>query len=359
MKDALAGIFASAAELTGTSKIHVLFIAAVIAIILIDENTGTDEKRRRINPTVFLLSLWSGISYAAVRLLSGRKRSVFLAGAAFLTAAFVLSGGFVISDKAYDNFAYYYSGNLMSVFSVIAILAYFLLYYLISVQIFDKKSDRALFMFFEIVLHLFDFYSIKASEFSIFISPGSTHSVIIHGVVPLVMWLYLVNEEKIKKALESEEDDDNSDDIPEEWDMKKHKILNMRNMAIAFAVLFVAFMASIFVINRKINSLYDATMLLENAANTKMTVDEIRDEFGMVAITVMISPEGSVTVVGGGPKSVGTECYETVSKYTNKVDKWYLLGESEADRAAYDFCKEQGVFVSETFIVKGVEKVGK
>lgn len=359
MKEAFASVITSASELIGTSKIHILFVLSLIAIIIINEKVDEKDKRRRINPTVFLLSLWGGVGYAVVSLFSGKKRHIYLIGTAFCLASIILSGNFVVSEASYENFSYYYGSSLMCAISAVAIAAYFIIYYFLAKQLFKTKSDKILFMIIALIMHLFDFYSVKASEFSIIISPASTKSIIIHGLMPFALWIYLKYEEKITAYLKpaDDENDENDEEIPEEWDMKKHKILNIRNMAIAFIVFIVAFAASVFVINKKINSLYDATLLLENAANTKMTVDEIRDEFGMVAITVMISPEGSVTVVGAGPESVGEKCYETISKYSNKVDKWYILGSDEDDKAAYEFCKKQGIFVSETYEVKGIEKV--
>jgi len=137
--------------------------------------------------------------------------------------------------------------------------------------------------------------------------------------------------------------------------MKKHKILNMRNMAIAFLALVILLVASVFVLNRKINSLYDATVQLENAANTKMSVFEIKNDEGNSVLTLMISPEGSVTAIGGGDADMGSKCAEFINEHGNRVDKWYLNGED--DKGAYDYCVSQGISVSETYIISGIEKL--
>lgn len=47
----------------GTGKLLVLFLVAVLVIFLIEKNGKKD--RRKWNPAVFLLSIWTGIAYAA------------------------------------------------------------------------------------------------------------------------------------------------------------------------------------------------------------------------------------------------------------------------------------------------------
>ena len=101
MRDALLRISSFYLELTGTSKILILFIISIATLILIDEINDTDMRRRRVNPTVFLLSLWSGVSYALVSVLSGKKKLIYALSLIFSFIAIALSGGFVVSDEAY------------------------------------------------------------------------------------------------------------------------------------------------------------------------------------------------------------------------------------------------------------------
>lgn len=394
MKDAFAGIVASYSELTGTSKVVLLFLVSVIAIILINENFTEDDERRKISPAVFIMSIWSLIAYAAVSLThviiksptvisetndteeqkksqTKVKRLEAVVCVLFISAMIILSGGIVISRTLYEDSAFYEAGIITKVLGGICILIYACIYYLISRQLFKKKSERVLFVYFAILLHLFADYSEMAMVFSVIMNPFSVASIIIHAVLPVIVLLYLTFEDKIKTFIEADAEDENasakydeegapitdSEEIPEEWDMKKHKILNMRNMAVAFLAFFILFMAAIFVLNSKINSLYEATILLENAANTKMTVDEHKDAEGVVDVTVMVSPDGNVTVIGGGDRTSGTEVYEMISKYTDKVDKWYLYEEEE--RGAYDFCIEHGIEIPETYVLSGVEKLGE
>ena len=45
--------------------------------------------------------------------------------------------------------------------------------------------------------------------------------------------------------------------------MKNHKIINSRNLAIALILVIILFAGSVFVMNRKINSLYNTTVELQ------------------------------------------------------------------------------------------------
>ena len=359
VREAFIKISLKYAEIQGNGKLVILFLAAVLAIVLIDENRSDDE-RRRINPTVFLLSLWSGISYALTVIVSKTKKWERAFSVLISIVIIALSGKLVLSEDAYKASVYYYTDNRISILSVVCILFYLIIYVLLARQLFEKRSERLIFVGFAILLHLFGFYSDQSSGWALFLSPVTVPSIIIHDVMPLLLWLYLIYEDKIKESLTaSDETDSDLDDIPEEWDMKKHKIINIRNMAIAFGVLVVAFIACVFVLNQKINSLYDATVLLENAANTKVTADELKASDGTVAVTITISPSGVATVYGSNKKVSVTDCYDLISKYTDKVDKWYLFGDDEDNRAAYDYCIENGIKVVETYVISGVEKLSE
>lgn len=360
MRDAFYGIIAKYSSFIGNSKIHILFLLAVFALILIDEN-NEGYKRRLPNPAVFLLSLWSGISCVVVKLISGKKRIEAIAISLVSFVLIALSGKAIFSKEALA-LSNCYVDTVSIILSILAIVVYFLIYYLISRELFEGKSEKAVFMAGTLVLHIFGFYSEEAMNISLFLSPTFASSIIIHGIMPALLLVYLKYEDKIKAALLNEDDSENKDDItydeiPEEWDMKKHKILNMRNMAIAFVVMIVVFVAAIFVLNSKINSLYDATVLLENAAKSKMTVYEMKDANGSVSLTLMVSPDGTVTAYGGGDKTNGTESYDFISKNVEKVDKWYLYGDDEANRGAYDFCVNEGIEVSETYVISGIKEL--
>ena len=372
MRDALLGIMAAYSDWMGTSKIMLLFVISMIAVILIDENTTTDDERRRLNPTVFLLSLWSGISYTLVLLLlknneskeseTKKKTGIVIVGGLFAIAAIALSGQFVFYEQAIKLSIYEGSGVATYAGAVICILIYFLIYYCLSRQLFTANVERSLFMIFVVFLHLFGFYSEKAATVSLFLNPFSIGAVVIHAIMPLILLGYIVKEEKIKAFLAEPEESEGTvseedEEYLEEWDMKKHKILNIRNMAIAFVALFVLFAATVFVLNSKINSLYGATVALEEAANTKMSVYELNGADGNVLLTMMISPDGTVTAIDGGGREEAESCEDFIRKYTDKIDKWYIYSEESKDKGARDYCDENGIDIVETFVVSGVEKI--
>lgn len=358
MREALLRIASDYAELVGTSKILLLFVISMLTVILLDENISDNEQRRHISPAVFLLSLWGGISYAFVRIIPRNKKISYLAGMLIMTVTVALSGGYVLSGEALELSVYHESSFLKTALSVILILISFIICYLISAGLFEEKQDRVTFMTAILLLNLFGFYSEKAIAFSLFLSPISAGAIVVHVVMPALLWLYLKFEDKIQKLLFAEDNNTgDNEEIPEEWDMKKHKILNIRNMAIAFAALLVVFMATVFVLNNKINSLYDATLQLEKAANTKMTVTEVTDDDGSVIMTLMVSPEGIVTAIGGGARENGDACYDAISKYTDNVDRWYVYGDDEENKGAYRECKEKGITVDEVYLISGIERL--
>ena len=363
MREALIRIVSGYTELAGDSKILLLFVISMLALILIDEkvlDNADDEKRRRINPTVFLLSLWSGIAYVITRLISRKNRVVAALGLLFSLIAIALSGELVISKKAFE-LSVYSSGNAALIaISVICIILGLTAYYVLSGELFDNKSDRAIFLLLIILQHIFGLYSEKGTDISLFLSPVKIGTILIHIALPLLLWLYLKYEERIKEQADEDENDNSeinseTEEIPEEWDMKKHKILNIRNMAIVLAVLVAVFAAVIFVLNTKINSLYEATVGLEKAANSKMSVYELKDDDESVVLTLMISPEGSVTAIDGKDRSHGDAVYKFISQYTDTVDKWYIIyGDEGPHKGAHDYSIENGIKVKETFIISGV-----
>ncbi|MDO4188952.1 MAG: DUF6077 domain-containing protein [Lachnospiraceae bacterium] len=361
MREALLRITSSYTEFTSNSKILLLFVISVLVVVLLDENISDCDRGRRINPAVFLLSLWSGISYAFVRVIPRKNKILYLISLLILFVITSLSGQFVISEEAFENSVYSASsGGVTVILSAILIVACFIIYFMIARNLFSDKTDRITFMIVSLMLHLFDFYSVNTATLSIFLSPIRIGSIVVHIILPLLLWLYLENEDKIIQALMSEEEateDGDNEEIPEEWDMKKHKILNIRNMAIAFAALIVIFAAVVFVLNNKINSLYDATVMLEKAANTKMSVYEVTKDDGSIVMTLMISPEGTVIAVDGGGRENGDACYELISEYTDNVDKWYVYGDDEENKGAYRHCKEKGITVDEVYLISGIERL--
>ena len=171
--------------------------------------------------------------------------------------------------------------------------------------------------------------------------------------MPFTLWVYLVYE---KNKLQEEEtiDDDVTDEFyEEEWDMKKHKILNMRNMAIALGMLLVAMIACVFLLNYKINNLYSATVALEEAARGKVSMYEyIPEGSDHAQATLMVSGDGNVSVYGGGAKENGQGLYEFITEHTLNVDRWYLYGHDDDNIGAFDYCRNLGITVDKCYYME-------
>ncbi|MBO4902138.1 MAG: hypothetical protein J5518_05040 [Lachnospiraceae bacterium] len=77
MREIISSFFAAYGTAFGRGKLIPLFLVALIVLIAIEK-----KSRSRVNPLLFVLSVWTGISYAFVRLferLSKRWEKVFVA----------------------------------------------------------------------------------------------------------------------------------------------------------------------------------------------------------------------------------------------------------------------------------------
>lgn len=355
MKTAIIDLINGYESYVGASKIIPLFLVSLLAICLFDLY-GNNDKRRRINPAVFLLSVWSGIAYAmtlCIKKPMKRSLTVFL----FLLMVIVFSGNFIFAKDNIPYSVYYYTPGTITIISIVSILAFFVMYFLIATQLFENNVERLIFIAFVLLLHLFADYSDKSLYVSVFLYPISIPSVVIHDLMPFTLWVYLLYERN--KPIEQTKDEDllADDDYEEEWDMKKHKIINIRNMAIAFALLLVVVGVCVFSLNSKINNLYNATVALEEATKGKVSLYEfIPDGQDFAAATLMISGDGKVTVCGGGSAENGQELYKFISEYTTNVNSWYLYGDGDDNRGAFEHCLNSGITVDKCYYLN-VEEI--
>lgn len=366
MKDALLDFITIYRDYVGNSKIILLFLVSVIVIYYFNHEDNT--KRRRINPTVFLLSVWSGIAYAFTLTIKKPFKKALVMILLLITIV-GLSGGFIISEEAIKESIYYYNPMKITIISVIVIISFFILYYLISLELFEEISNRLIFMGFSVLLHLFAFYTVKSLRVSVFLYPLSIGSVILHDIMPFSLWALLtrlrISEEK--EAFDNKSANVNNDALvntedenyEEEWDLKKHKVLNMRNMAIAFAVLLVIFIASVFVLNSKINNLYNVTVALEKATEDKVSLFEFKQKGREeVDATLLVTGEGTSTVTGGCNKDAGKELYDFITSHVTRVNKWYIEANDKDALEGLQYCIANGLSVDEVYYYTGVEKIG-
>ena len=384
MKEAIFEIITYYRELTGTSIIVPLTFLSLFVICLFNNYIyANDDKRRRINPTVFLLSIWIMISYTltivtgwlndALQNEKSRENNsliyFFKKAAAYISiiAICMMSGRFVFYKSYLEN-SVYSSGDVIKIIvSVILTVICIGLYIATANTLFNDKADKMAFLSYSLILNLFSVYSEKSMEYNLFLNPVSFGSIVIHLILPFILFILIwkYRELIILKDIydkRGNEDDENTneanEEYEEEWDMKKHKILNMRNMAIAFAVLVVAFIGVVFILNSKINSLYSATLVLEQAARDKASVfTYVSEENEAVSLQVIVAGDGNITVYGGGSYEDGVQFMEYLKQYGTTVDKWYLNSKDSSETGIYEYCRNNGIVVNSLYCINGIEKV--
>lgn len=141
----------------------------------------------------------------------------------------------------------------------------------------------------------------------------------------------------------------------EEDEDMKHKILNVRNLGIAFLLFAVLAVAAIFVLNRKINNLHDATASLQQSFDKRGEVvafygahgDEIRGY-------ILVGNDGGLSVIFGGDAADGPALMEVLSRYGSAVDAWYL---KKGEEGICDYCVTEGITVEHVYTIQGLEEI--
>jgi hypothetical protein len=153
---------------------------------------------------------------------------------------------------------------LYSALPVLMIPAYYVAYAFLAGRLFNDKRNTWLMVLFICVLNLWGYQSkalLPATMLYCWFAPAS---VIIHGLLPLVFGIIVDNCKDTGNKRESTDITKEDDYYKwEEEEMKNHKIINSRNLAIALILVVILFAGSVFVMNRKINSLYDTTVNLQ------------------------------------------------------------------------------------------------
>ncbi len=151
------------------------------------------------------------------------------------------------------------------------------------------------------------------------------------SAVILIRYLEMIPETVPVRDIEETEDEDPDQ---EEWDMKKHRIVNARNLAIALGVLAACLAASVFILNGKINRLYAATVNLQTDINSRCSIYEFIPESGQTEGYLITGSDGTVTFIGGG-SSKNSGLLETfLDEHVNNINIWYIYGEDEESSGA-------------------------
>lgn len=126
-------------------------------------------------------------------------------------------------------------------------------------------------------INIYGYWSGPLSRMSLLSGYFTGQGIVMHIFLPICAALLLdkvpvLGADKVKVTAASDLEHD--EDYLEEWDMKKHPIINARNIAIALVIVVIIQLAGIFVLNNKINSLYDATVNLQNQLNEYVELSE-------------------------------------------------------------------------------------
>ena len=175
---------------------------------------------------------------------------------------------------------------LIYVYNVLPIieipLAYGAYYYLFG-RIFKDENDKILKYISCLILcviNIYGYWSGPLSSMSLLTGYFTGQGIMMHMVLPICAAFLMQKvpcikaDREMENISQSDDKDEYDEDYLEEWDMKKHPIINARNIAIALVILVIIQMASIFVLNSKINSLYDATLNLQNQLNEYVDASE-------------------------------------------------------------------------------------
>ena len=160
---------------------------------------------------------------------------------------------------------------LYSVLPVLMIPAYYYAYYNLAGRLFKDKKYAWFMVLIICVLNLWGLQSKALYPVTMLYCWFSPASVILHGFLPLLTGVLIEKSKAVAGRQENTVIKEEDDYFKwEEEEMKDHKIINSRNLAIALIIVVILFMGSVFVMNRKINSLYETTV------NLQQQVEELR-----------------------------------------------------------------------------------
>ncbi len=239
----------------------------------------------------------------------------------------------------------------------------------------DPVRRSLIMMLVFILLHIFGYQSFHTIEYTLLFSYFSEKVFLVHGLLPVILWFILDHFEKKQRILdrkeallkqeeairalspktgekeeaekegqekEGQKKEGTIEAFEEEWDMK-HRIINSRNLFIAFIILAVLSAGSIFILNRKINSLHEAAVGFEEELNKSMRLYEFIPEGAEDAKAfVARQKNGALIVTGGGGKEYGDQLFDYISGFNAPVEAWYLYSKNPEDTGAMKVCRERG-----------------
>lgn len=242
---------------------------------------------------------------------------------------------------------------LIVIFSVspfVMLPLYYFVYFRLSAVLFNESLEsRAVFMLTATLLNTFAYQSDVAAPYMLLTGWYRDECVLVNIILPAAL-IFLIKYLDRKGITDAEYKCDIScsdDEEIDEWEdeMKKHPVMNSRNVGIALIVCMILVFGAIFVLNRKINNLHNATQNLQKGMNEELSLYEfVPGESGEVKGYLMKLTDGRLVMIGGGEEEDGEALYDFITKYGDNVDTWYLYKSDKTEDGAYKFCcDEKGI----------------
>ncbi len=156
---------------------------------------------------------------------------------------------------------------IYTVMPLIMIPAYYCMYLLCADELFDDPALSRFMMLCICILNIWGYQSDALLPVTMLYCWFSWQALVFHGILPFALWYVLRWLKKRPQRKETAADtvltDEDDYYVWEEEDMKNHKIINARTVAIALLIVVIMLIGSVFIMNRKINSLYEVTVNLQ------------------------------------------------------------------------------------------------
>lgn len=237
---------------------------------------------------------------------------------------------------------------VLHILPLLIIPACYLIYFLLVRAVSKETAPFALFLI--CLMQIYGYQSERFLPATLLLSWFSGTALLVHLLLPGLLLAAILriekNPERCEITCESEEDEEEMN----------RKIINVRNLSIAFVLFAILAIGAILVLNRKINSLHDATASLQTAVDGKGDFIEFRGATGdALKGYLLVGAEDGVTVIFGGEERDGEALFALITEYSDHVDSWYLRQDN--DNGAYEYCKVHGIAVDRVYHITGIDEV--
>ncbi len=194
-----------------------------------------------------------------------------------------------------------------------------------------------------VMLNTWGYQSEKLIPVTLLLSWFGFGVFLVHGVLNVSAVILIRYLQTARQGVNIEEENENEDEYSEEWDMKKHKIVNARNLAIGLGALALILVMTVFVLNNKINRLYAATVNLQEDMNSRCSIYEFKPDGDVSEGYLIKDSDGKITFIGGGGEENADALGTFLEKYGNNVENWYVYGNDDEDAGALKALVSEGV----------------